>query len=74
VNHSAFNIGNSLGAALGGLVVAAGLGYVAPAWLGLVACALGVALAGVSVLTSRRAGALRPSTEPRTQPVPLPGL
>ena len=74
VNHSAFNIGNSLGAALGGVVVAAGLGYVAPAWLGLLACAVGVALATISVLTSRKAAAVRPSTMPRTQPIPLPGL
>ncbi len=74
VNHSAFNIGNSLGAALGGVVVAAGLGYVAPAWLGLVACAAGVLLVLLSVLTSRRARAVRPSTVPRTQPIPLPGL
>jgi MFS transporter, DHA1 family, inner membrane transport protein len=74
VNHSAFNIGNSLGALLGGVVVAAGLGYVAPAWLGLVACAVGVALAAISVVTSRRAAAVRTSTVPRTQPIPLPGL
>lgn len=74
VNHAAFNIGNSLGAALGGVVVAAGIGYVAPAWLGLAACAAGVTLVAVSVLTSRKAAAVRPSTVPRTQPVPLPGL
>lgn len=74
VNHSALNIGNSLGAALGGVVVAAGLGYIAPAWLGLVACVVGVALAAVSVVTSRRSAAVRSSTAPRTQPVPLPGL
>jgi len=74
VNHSAFNIGNSLGALLGGVVVAAGLGYVAPAWLGLLACVVGVALAAISVITSRRAAAVPPSTVPRTQPIPLPGL
>ncbi|MFC0681087.1 MFS transporter [Lysobacter korlensis] len=75
VNHSAFNIGNSLGAALGGVVVAAGLGYVAPAWLGLVACAAGVLLVAVSVLTSRAAApASQVPAVPRTQPIPLPGL
>lgn len=45
VNHSALNIGNSLGAWLGGLVIAAGLGYVAPTWLGLVLVVPGVAFA-----------------------------
>jgi DHA1 family inner membrane transport protein len=74
VNHSAFNIGNSLGALLGGAVVAAGLGYVAPAWLGLVACSVGAFLVAISVVTSRKAAPARPSTVPRTQPIPLPGL
>jgi DHA1 family inner membrane transport protein len=45
VNHSALNIGNSLGAALGGAVIAAGFGYVAPTWLGLALCVPGVAFA-----------------------------
>lgn len=45
VNHSALNIGNSLGAALGGAVIAAGWGYVAPAWVGLLLCIPGIALA-----------------------------
>jgi DHA1 family inner membrane transport protein len=51
VNHSALNIGNSLGAALGGVVIAAGFGYVAPTWVGLALCVPGAvfALAGWSV-------------------------
>ncbi|WP_222942215.1 MFS transporter [Protaetiibacter sp. SSC-01] len=62
VNHSALNIGNALGAALGGAVIAAGWGYVAPTWLGLAMCAPGVllALAGTWVTASaarRAAGA-----------------
>ncbi len=54
VNHSALNIGNALGAFLGGAVIAAGWGYVAPTWLGLVMCAPGVllALAGAWVTAS----------------------
>ena len=43
LNHSALNIGNSLGALLGGLAIAAGLGYVAPIWIGLVLTIAGVA-------------------------------
>jgi DHA1 family chloramphenicol resistance protein-like MFS transporter len=43
-NTSAFNVGNSLGPALGGLAIAGGYGFTAPAWLGvlLAAGAIGV--------------------------------
>ncbi|CAM5551407.1 hypothetical protein SGLAM104S_08744 [Streptomyces glaucescens] len=34
VNIGAFNLGNALSAWLGGLVIAAGLGYTAPNWVG----------------------------------------
>ncbi|MFI7300234.1 MFS transporter [Streptomyces sp. NPDC050121] len=44
--HSAFNIGNAVGAALGGAVISAGLGYASPGWAGalMAAGALGCAL------------------------------
>jgi DHA1 family inner membrane transport protein len=45
LNHSALNIGNSLGAYLGGVAIAAGLGYVAPVWIGCGLSVLGLALA-----------------------------
>lgn len=49
-NTSAFNVGNSLGPALGGLAIAAGLGFTAPAWMGV-----GLALGAVGLgLTSWR--------------------
>ena len=35
-NISAFNVGNALGAWIGGLTIGAGLGYVAPLWAGVV--------------------------------------
>lgn len=54
LNHSALNIGNSLGAALGGVVIAAGLGYAAPAWLGVLLSALGVLIALASFAMDRR--------------------
>lgn len=54
LNHSGMNIGNSLGAALGGGVIALGWGYVAPAWLGIVLAALGVALVALSLSLDRR--------------------
>lgn len=45
MNHSSLNVGNALGAWLGGLVIAAGWGYRAPALVGVV-----LALAGLGVL------------------------
>jgi DHA1 family inner membrane transport protein len=60
LNHSALNAANALGAWLGGLVIAAGLGYTAPAVVGAGLAALGLlALAASAVLRRRdlRAGA-----------------
>jgi DHA1 family inner membrane transport protein len=54
INHSALNIGNSLGAYLGGVTIAAGLGYLSPAWVGLLLCVPGVALALISLALQRR--------------------
>ncbi len=56
LNHSALNIGNSLGALLGGLAIAAGLGYVAPIWIGLVLTIAGVLLALASFALDRARG------------------
>ncbi|WP_374102269.1 MFS transporter [Micromonospora sp. U21] len=54
VNQSAMNIANSLGAALGSVAIAAGLGYLAPARVGLALAVLGLVLAGVSLAADRR--------------------
>ncbi|MGN6125639.1 MAG: MFS transporter, partial [Humibacter sp.] len=53
LNHSALNIGNSLGAYLGGVAIAAGLGYRAPVWVGLVLSAFGLLLAIASFTIDR---------------------
>lgn len=42
--HSALNIGNAAGAFLGGVVIAAGYGYLAPAWVGVALALLGLAV------------------------------
>ena len=54
LNHSALNIGNATGAWVGGLVIAAGLGYTAPAAAGAVLALAGLMVLTVSVLLQRR--------------------
>jgi MFS transporter, DHA1 family, inner membrane transport protein len=53
-NHSAFNLANAAGAFLGGLVIAAGLGWTAPSWVGAGLAGVGLALAAVSGALERR--------------------
>ena len=53
-NHAALNIGNSLGAYLGGVTIAAGLGYLSPSVVGLLLCVPGIGLALWSVALQRR--------------------
>lgn len=55
VNHASLNIGNTLGAFLGGVVIAAGFGYIAPTWVGLALCLPGVAFAIAGALGSKYA-------------------
>jgi len=60
VNQSASNIANSAGAALGGAVIAAGLGYLSAAWIGVLLATTGLALA---FLSFRRDEAPAPAPE-----------
>nr|WP_275585945.1 MFS transporter [Geodermatophilus sabuli] len=64
LNHSALNAANALGAWLGGVVIAAGLGYTAPAVVGA-----GLAVVGLLALTA--SGVLR-RRERRARLVPAP--
>ncbi|TXK13560.1 MFS transporter [Microbacterium hatanonis] len=59
LNHSALNIGNSLGAFLGGVVIALGLGFAAPAWVGAV-LAIGGLLVAVWSFRVEKARAVEP--------------
>jgi len=54
LNHSALNIANASGAWVGGLVIAAGFGYTAPAAAGAVLAVAGLVVLTVSVLLQRR--------------------
>lgn len=62
VNIGAFNLGNALSAWLGGMVIAAGLGYTAPNWVGAALAASALVLAVVSSGLERR-------TATRSRPV-----
>ncbi|MCX4730872.1 MFS transporter [Streptomyces sp. NBC_01363] len=53
-NIGAFNLGNALSAWLGGIAIAAGLGYTAPNWVGAALAASALALAIVSGVLERR--------------------
>ncbi|MDN6667573.1 MAG: MFS transporter, partial [Brevibacterium sp.] len=55
MNHAAFNLANALGAWLGGIVITAGLGFRAPAWVGVGLCLLGLIVLIIAI-TLRRGG------------------
>lgn len=59
MNHSALNVGNSLGAFLGGVVIALGWGFTAPAWTGAALAVAGLLIALLSYrVEARRAPAV----------------
>ncbi|MEN0024850.1 MFS transporter [Curtobacterium sp. 458] len=53
-NIAAFNLGNALGAWIGGLTIAAGLGYTSPIWAGAGITVVSVALTLVAAAAARR--------------------
>lgn len=54
-NIAAFNLGNAIGAYLGGLTIEHGLGYTAPNWVGAALAASGLAVAMLSGVLDRNA-------------------
>ncbi|WP_426183866.1 MFS transporter [Microbacterium sp. TWP3-1-2b2] len=58
MNHSALNIGNSLGAFLGGVVIAVGWGFTAPAWVGAALAVVGLTITAVALRVDRVAVAV----------------
>jgi DHA1 family inner membrane transport protein len=52
-NIAAFNVGNALGAWLGGLTIAAGLGYTSPLWVGAAMTVGALAVVAVAVFSLR---------------------
>lgn len=72
VNIGAFNLGNALAAWLGGMVIAAGLGYTAPNLVGAALAASALALAVLSHLLERRTATRSRVVTAGTVPVPEP--
>lgn len=58
LNHSAFNMANALGAWLGGVAIAAGLGWTSTGWVGALLALGGVVVFGIAVWQDRRARAV----------------
>jgi len=69
LNHSALNVANALGAWIGGVVVAAGYGYRAPALAGAALALAGVAVLVAAVAVGRRWAA----QDLHEEPVPTGG-
>ncbi|MCF2570586.1 MFS transporter [Brevibacterium sp. UCMA 11754] len=63
MNHAAFNLANALGAWLGGIVITAGLGYRAPAWVGVGLCLLGLIVLIIAIAQRRGGTASRTTVE-----------
>jgi DHA1 family inner membrane transport protein len=56
-NIGAFNVGNALGAWIGGVTITAGLGYTSPIWAGAVITLLGLGVMLFAAAKARRNGA-----------------
>lgn len=55
-NIGAFNVGNALGAWLGGVTITAGLGYTSPIWAGAATSLLGLGVMLLAAVRARRSG------------------
>ena len=62
-NIGAFNVGNALGAWLGGVTITAGLGYTSPIWAGAGITLLGLGVMAFAAVNARRYGAGRTTAE-----------
>jgi DHA1 family inner membrane transport protein len=71
VNIGAFNLGNAVAAWLGGVVIAAGLGYTAPNWVGALLAGSALAMAFLSAALERRAAQATVTSAPAPVPVPV---
>ncbi|MFF9564237.1 MFS transporter [Leifsonia sp. NPDC014704] len=71
-NIAAFNLGNALGAWLGGLTIAAGLGYTSPLWVGAAMTVGALVVVAIAASTSRRRSSHDERAEIETSGATLP--
>lgn len=73
-NISAFNLGNALGAWIGGLTISAGLGFVSPVWVGtcLTACSVVVLVVATRGVHRTRTGGAEGHIRTSASPSPAP--
>jgi DHA1 family inner membrane transport protein len=62
-NIGAFNVGNALGAWLGGVTISAGLGYTSPIWAGAAITLLGLAVMACAAARAKAAARRAPAAE-----------
>jgi DHA1 family inner membrane transport protein len=65
-NIAAFNLGNALGAWLGGVSITAGLGYIAPTWIGAILTTIALAVAFASGILEKKINYRRAQPAPAT--------
>jgi len=71
-NIAAFNLGNALGAWLGGLTIAAGLGYTSPLWVGAAMTVGALVVIAIAAAASRRRSSRAERAEIATSDASLP--
>lgn len=71
-NIAAFNLGNALGAWLGGLTIAAGLGYTSPLWVGAAMTVGALVVVAIAASASRRRSSHNEREEMETSGAALP--
>ncbi|ROS75896.1 DHA1 family inner membrane transport protein [Curtobacterium sp. PhB130] len=72
-NIAAFNLGNAFGAWIGGLTIAAGLGYTSPIWAGAAITLAGLVLVTIAATAARRSRAHRPAATATTGSIATAG-
>jgi DHA1 family inner membrane transport protein len=68
-NIAAFNVGNALGAWLGGITITAGLGYTSPLWVGAALTLAALAVMLIALRLSTATDRMSRATPARTAPV-----
>jgi DHA1 family inner membrane transport protein len=69
-NIGAFNVGNALGAWMGGVTITAGLGYTSPIWAGAAMTLLGLGVMALAAANAKRKGGTTGAGGPTSERLP----